>query len=675
MAPPKPAGEGDGNTPIAPPSSGQPGSPASVEDPRTSVRRLSTRLHSLSAQLQDATATREGVRTEHGETRRDLRDPTGIQPADQIRILRQQLHGQAMEIQGWGHTTDSRDRDLRRQLADEARQIYDLESRLDHVFLQRDHLRQSNDHLFQEMRLAGSEIDGLHTRIWDQERELADAVAANMASEESLQRLQEELRLTQEEVVTNAYDSAPPDQASWDLAQAQSEVTRLPHDLRVARESTAGLTTERDQARHDRGNVTAERGRLRLPVSGLAVERDRAVAEWGVATRKQTELESSIRDLSDKLKTARDAADTLNRQRDEALHRLAAVAETAGRPIRVPGVPSIPVTSAGVSVGGSGSTAVVSGSFSQASSGSAIPAVGTPDPPNHGSGSSASTSAPAPAKKSTSPGPISSGGDTAQTAAKRPQSGSASSDVESSRTRKQPRTPPAGVDQVTKTVDLTTGEIDDDGGASGEIEDDGGVSWSGNRGSTGKTSAQPKGKQPIPRGFGFSSSDEDNEDDEGDDDHEDSEEAEIADELLEEDTRRAPSQSRSEARRRSHATPSRHPIGGSGGPPGGSGDSDDDDLGAGPPGSGAGPAGPAGSGGPAGGSGGHHSGSPGSVFGRAGSTSPGVRPSGSSGSGARSTVPSSSGGAQGGSTSRSATTVSKSTPAPDLLPENPFEVR
>ncbi|KAG3235092.1 hypothetical protein PI124_g19868 [Phytophthora idaei] len=354
-----------------------------------------------------------------------------------------------MEIQGWEHTTDSRDRDLRRQLADQARQIYDLESRLDHVFLQRDHLRQSNDHLFQEMRLAGSEIDGLHTRIWDQERELADAVAANTVSEESLRRLQEELRLTQEEVVTNTdvgsihggstrgstcggspptdQDSAPPDQASRDLAQAQSE---------VARESIAGLTTERDQARHDRCNVTAERDRLRLRISDLAVERDHAVAEWGVATRKQTELESSIRDLSDKLKTARDAADTRNRQvseiqgrhdrlvadhdrtfrqRDEALRRLAAVAETAGRPIRVPGAPSIPVTSAGVSVGGSGSTAVISGSFSQASSGSAIPAVGPPGPPNHGLGSSASTPAPAPAKKSISPGPISSGGDTAQT--------------------------------------------------------------------------------------------------------------------------------------------------------------------------------------------------------------------------------------------------------------------
>ncbi|KAG3120822.1 hypothetical protein PI124_g21979 [Phytophthora idaei] len=479
MASPKPAGVGDGSTPIAPPSSGQPGSPASAEDPRTSVRRLSTRLHSLITQLQDATRTREGVRTEHGETRRDLRDPTGIKPADQIRILRQQLHDQAMEIQGWEHTTDSRDRDLRHQLADQARQICDLESRLDHVFLQRDHLRQSNDHLFEEMRLAGSEIGGFHTRIWDQERELADAVAAKTVSEESLQRLQEELRLTQEEVVTIAYvesihggsargstcggsppadqDSAPPDHASWDLAQAQSEVTRLSHGLRVAREPIAGLTTERDQARHDRGNVTAERDHLRLRISDLAVERDHAVAEWGVATRKQTELESSIRDLStympfdlglldlkltccaivgDKLKTARDAADTLNRQvseiqgrhdrlvadhdrtfrqRDEALRRLAPVAETAGRPIRVPGAPSIPVTSAGVSVGGSGSTAVISGSFSQAFSGSAIAAVGPPGPPNHGLGSSASTPAPAPAKKSISPGPISSGGDTAQT--------------------------------------------------------------------------------------------------------------------------------------------------------------------------------------------------------------------------------------------------------------------
>ncbi|KAG3076421.1 hypothetical protein PI125_g21507 [Phytophthora idaei] len=267
MAPPKPAGVGDRSTPIAPPSSGQPGSPASAEDPRTSVRRLCTRLHSLDAQLQDATTTREGVRTEHGETRRDLRDLTGIQPADQIRILRQQLHDQAMEIEGWEHPVI--------KIYATSWQIYDLESRLDHVSLQRDHLRQSNDHLFQEMCLAGSEIDGLHTRIWDQERELADAAAANTVSEESLQRLQEELRLTQEEVVTNAYvgsihggstrgstcggsppadqDSAPPDQASRDLAQVQSEVTRLSHDLRVARESIARLTTERDQAQHDRG--------------------------------------------------------------------------------------------------------------------------------------------------------------------------------------------------------------------------------------------------------------------------------------------------------------------------------------------------------------------------------------------------------------------------------------
>ncbi|KAG6942146.1 hypothetical protein JG688_00018291, partial [Phytophthora aleatoria] len=235
---------------------------------------------------------------------------------------------------------------------------------------------------------------------------------------------------------------------------------------------------ERDQAQHDRSNVTAERDRLQLRISDLEVERDNAIAEWGVATRKQTELDSSIRDLSDKLKTTRDAADTLNRQvaeiqgrhdqlaadhdrtfrqHDEALRRLAAVAETA---------------------------TTASGSLDQASSGSAIPAAGSPD---HGSGSSASTSAPASAPKSASPGPRSSGGGAAQTPAKRPRSGSTSSDAGSFRTRKQPRAPPADAGRGTETVDLTMGEIDDDSGASGEIDDDGGVS--GNRGSTGKASA------------------------------------------------------------------------------------------------------------------------------------------------------------------------------------------
>ncbi|KAG6943651.1 hypothetical protein JG688_00017501 [Phytophthora aleatoria] len=141
--------------------------------------------------------------------------------------------------------------------------------------------------------------------------------------------------------------------------------------------------------------------------------------------------------VGDKFKTARDAADTLNRQvseiqrrhdrlaadhsrtfrqRDEALRRLAAVAETASRPIRVPGAQSISVTSAGASVGGSGSTAAASVSLNPVPSGSAIPAAG---PPDHGSGSSASISAPAPASKSASPGPRSSGGGAGKTSSKR----------------------------------------------------------------------------------------------------------------------------------------------------------------------------------------------------------------------------------------------------------------
>ncbi|KAG2768886.1 hypothetical protein Pcac1_g19802 [Phytophthora cactorum] len=394
--------------------------------------------------------------------------------------------------------------------------------------------------------------------------------------------------------------------AARDVAQTEHDESRRNYGIQLASSqrtrsaSFGGSSTIKPwRSKHDRSNVTAERDLLQLQISDLEVKRDNAITEWGVATRKQTELESSIQDLStymhfdlatrkqtelessiqdlsDKLKTARDAADTLNhqvseiqgrhdqlaadhdrtfRQRDEGLRRLAAVAETASRPIRIPGVRSLPVSSAGVSGGGSGSAAAASGSLDQPSSGPATPASSSTD---HGSGSSASTSPPAPASKSASPGPRTSGGGASQTPAKRPGSGATSSDAGSFRTRKPPRAPPADVGQGTKPVDLTMGEIDDDVGASGEIDDNEAVSGSENRRSTVKTSARSKVKQPIPHGFDFSSSDKDDEDDEGDDDLEDSEEAQIADDLLEEDTRRALSLSRSEARRRSHATPSRH---------------------------------------------------------------------------------------------------------------------
>ncbi|KAG2838735.1 hypothetical protein PC113_g5199 [Phytophthora cactorum] len=416
-------------------------------------------------------------------------------------------------------------------------------------------------------------------------------------------------------------DSAPPDQASRDLAQARSEVTWLSHDLRVARESIATLTTERDQAQHDRSNVTAECNRLQLQISDLEVERDNAITEWDVATRKQTEVKSSIRDLSDKLKTARDAADTLSRQ----------VSESKVVTINWP-----PIMIGHFASATKPFVAAASGSLDQASSGHAIPTTSSPD---HGSGSSASTSTPAPASKSASSGPRSPGGGAAQTPAKRPRSGSTSSDTRSFRTRKQPRAPPAEVGQGTETVDLPMREIYDDGGASVEIDDDGGVSGSGNRGSTGKTSAGYKVKQPSPHGFGFSSSDEDDAGDEGDDDLEDSEEAEIADMLLEEDTIHPLSLSLNRDRR-PVADPTPLPL-----------VILPVDLG-------------------------------GLPVGRAiqittilgqvrqdlelDSRIRGI------GQPSRPIAPSSSGGAQGTYTSRSATVVSKSAPTPDLLPENPF---
>ncbi|KAI9987273.1 hypothetical protein PInf_023259 [Phytophthora infestans] len=107
-----------------------------------------------------------------------------------------------MEIQGWEHRAASRSQDLRLLLDDQAVEIRDLTGRLDRASRQRDGMRDDNDHLLREMALAVSEIHQLQSRIHDLERDLEDSQAARAAADASLDRLHDELRLTQEEVVT-----------------------------------------------------------------------------------------------------------------------------------------------------------------------------------------------------------------------------------------------------------------------------------------------------------------------------------------------------------------------------------------------------------------------------------------------------------------------------------------
>ncbi|KAF4133373.1 hypothetical protein GN958_ATG17436 [Phytophthora infestans] len=101
-------------------------------------------------------------------------------------------------------------------------EIRDLTGRLDRASRQRDVMRDDNDHLLREMALAGSEIHQLQSRIHDLERDLENSQTARAAADVSLDRLRDELRLIQEEVVTNDYVGSAHDGSALGSARGGS---------------------------------------------------------------------------------------------------------------------------------------------------------------------------------------------------------------------------------------------------------------------------------------------------------------------------------------------------------------------------------------------------------------------------------------------------------------------
>ncbi|KAF4139032.1 hypothetical protein GN958_ATG11776 [Phytophthora infestans] len=279
MSPAKRTGKSSGKAPSTTP----PVSPSSMSptDLRVLAQALSDQVQTLTAELQTA---------------QDAQDQAASLHTTQLQTLRAQIHDQAMEIQGWEHRAASRSQDLRLLLADQAVEIRDLTGRLDRASRQRDVMRDDSDHLLREMALAGSEIHQLQSQIHDLERDLEDSQTAGAAADASLDRLRDELRLTQEEVVTNDYvgsthggsalgsarggSPAPnPPPSSPDVALAQ-----LSEELQDTKESLERASAGRDYA--------------------LEEFRDKAATEWADVKRTQTELESKLRHMSDKLKEA-----------------------------------------------------------------------------------------------------------------------------------------------------------------------------------------------------------------------------------------------------------------------------------------------------------------------------------------------------------------------------------
>ncbi|KAF4148845.1 hypothetical protein GN958_ATG01964 [Phytophthora infestans] len=299
MSPAKRTGKSSGKVPFTTP----PVSPSSMSptDLRVLAQALSDQVQTLTAELQTA---------------QDAQDQAASLHTTQLQTLRAQIHDQAMEIQGWEHRAPSRSQDLRLLLADQAVEIRDLTGRLDRASRQRDVMRDDNDHLIREMALAGSEIHQLQSRIHDLGRDLEDSQTARAAADVSLDRLRDELRLTQEEVVTSDYvgsahggsalgsarggSPAPnPPPSSPDVALAQ-----LSEELQDTKESLERASAGRDYALEEFVRMTRLRDEIQAKLADSELQRDKATTEWADAERALTELESKLRRMSDKLKKA-----------------------------------------------------------------------------------------------------------------------------------------------------------------------------------------------------------------------------------------------------------------------------------------------------------------------------------------------------------------------------------
>ncbi|KAI9994067.1 hypothetical protein PInf_016630 [Phytophthora infestans] len=267
---------------------------ASSTTPPVSPSMSPTDLRALGQALSDQVRTL----TAELQTAQDVRDR--VQRAEAP--LQAQVHDQAMEIQGWEHREASRSQDLRLLLADQAVEIRDLAGRLDRASRQRDGFRDDSDHLLREMALAEFEIHQLQSRIHGLERDLEDAQAANVAADESLDRLRDELCLTQEEVVTNGYVGSAhggsalgsarggPPAPSTPPSSPNVALARIYEGPKDAKESLEKASAGRDYALEELVRMTQVRDEIQAKLADTELQRDKVATEWADAKRTQTEL-------------------------------------------------------------------------------------------------------------------------------------------------------------------------------------------------------------------------------------------------------------------------------------------------------------------------------------------------------------------------------------------------
>ncbi|KAI9996335.1 hypothetical protein PInf_013737 [Phytophthora infestans] len=153
-----------------------------------------------------------------------------------------------------------------------------------------------------------------------------DRASSTAAADESLDRLRDELRLTQEEVVTNDYVGSAHGGSALGSARGGSPVPNPPpsspnlalallsDELEDTKESLEKASAGRDYALEEFVRGTQARDEIQDKLADTELQRDKAATEWADAKRTQTELESKLRRMSDKFK---DAEATSTKLRDQ----------------------------------------------------------------------------------------------------------------------------------------------------------------------------------------------------------------------------------------------------------------------------------------------------------------------------------------------------------------------
>ncbi|KAE9269609.1 hypothetical protein PR003_g31094 [Phytophthora rubi] len=365
-------------------SASPPGSPSQsppAEASANELRRLNSllrgRLTRANADLQTAASSRSVTADDQHRLSRtllrqthDLRALESLYSAQQREVGRLRAEIASLhEPSDPGAAPDPVVVQLESQVRQHEAEFRNLESRFDQAVFERDVLQDQSDHLAEEVRLAGDEIEQLKEDRNDLDRARENAEHELLLTETSLTRATEALQQAESRAarLVETSGTAPSDldrliqerdAARAAAARASDQLGAVEEDLRghqrSCRDSSAELNRlralqaastddlirtvqDRDAARDDANRLRGDISDLDAKLAAAKKTQGAPAKELADAKRRLRDLEHSVRVLQRERDVARDARDQALRERDSfqrdldiAHQKIATVAAAVG---------------------------------------------------------------------------------------------------------------------------------------------------------------------------------------------------------------------------------------------------------------------------------------------------------------------------------------------------------